>query len=495
MSDPLTRALTEPATRLVIVGGGASGLVAARDCARPGFDVTVLEGTERLGGAVSRIQVAGIPLDDGAESFATRGGHVAALIEELGLTHRLAQPNPSGAWLQLREGAVPLPADSLLGIPGSPLARDVVAAIGWPAAVRAYSDRLMPVMKIGHEQNLGALVRRRMGRVVLERLVEPVTNGVYSAEPDQLEVAAAAPGLNQALTRLGSLSGAVNEIRSGFKPGSAVGGLIGGMAGLIDALARDARNRGAEIRVGAQVVAIEPAAPVGPDEETNPECPALFSVLLEDGERLPADAVLLAVPAGSALRLLTTISHATRDLTALDWPEPTAVELATLVLDAPVLDAAPRGSGLLVAEEAVVQAKALTHASAKWAWLAELAAGRHVLRLSYGRPGRTDATAGLDNDAFRDLALREASVLLDVPLALSQVAGFARTRWINAVPHAVLGQRTRIRTVRERVATVDGLEVTGSWLAGTGLASVVPDAREAAERIRGLRWELVTKTN
>jgi oxygen-dependent protoporphyrinogen oxidase len=39
---------------------------------------------------------------------------------------------------------------------------------------------------------------------------------------------------------------------------------------------------------------------------------------------------------------------------------------------------------------------------------------------------------------------------------------------------------------------VEGLEVTGSWLAGTGLASVVPDAGKAAERIRALRWNTLT---
>ena len=83
------------------------------------------------------------------------------------------------------------------------------------------------------------------------------------------------------------------------------------------------------------------------------------------------------------------------------------------------LDAAPRGTGLLVAPGAPgIRAKALTHASAKWAWLAEKAGPhRHVLRLSYN-----DAPA----HGLEDVARTDAERLLGVPIAAAQVAGFAR---------------------------------------------------------------------
>ncbi|TAM70594.1 MAG: protoporphyrinogen oxidase [Microbacteriaceae bacterium] len=542
MSEPLDRALAEPDTRIAVIGGGVAGLVAARECARPGFRVMVLESSDRLGGTVARTTLAGVPIDTGAESFATRGGHVAALLTELGLGDEIESPNPAGAWLQLPDRAVPLPGGSLLGVPGSPLARDVIAAIGWRGAVRAYLDRLMPVMKIGHEQNFGRLVRRRMGAAVLDKLVAPVTTGVYSADPDELEVGAAAPGLNQALTRTGSLSGAVTELRTAAKPdagtassmagdkaGAAVAGLRGGIFRLIETLEADARARGAEVRTGVRVTAITRAADdadvatgVEPTDEIDVESTnaerdraAPWQVELAEGEVLAADVVLLATPAAEALELLRGASAGAADaadlgglavLADLDWPHGTPVELATLVLDAPALDAAPRGSGMLVAAGANVRAKALTHTTAKWPWLAERAVqgapGRHVVRLSYGRvgqgqdqgyPGQGAQTAELTDAEFRELALRDAAALLNIPLQASMLVGFARTRWVSALPHAVIGQRDRVAAVRSAVGAVDGLEVTGSWLAGTGLASVVPDAKEAAARIRGLRWRLLTE--
>ncbi|MDF2492560.1 MAG: protoporphyrinogen oxidase, partial [Microbacterium sp.] len=100
-----------------------------------------------------------------------------------------------------------------------------------------------------------------MGAKVLDRLVAPVTTGVYSARPDDIDVDIAAPGLNAALTRTGSLGGAVAELRGGRRvaPGGAVAGLDGGMSRLVDALHAKLADLGVEVRTGWPVTAIERA--------------------------------------------------------------------------------------------------------------------------------------------------------------------------------------------------------------------------------------------
>ncbi|HWD63184.1 MAG TPA: protoporphyrinogen oxidase [Humibacter sp.] len=525
MSGPaesdLARLVVENPTRVVVIGGGAAGLVAAREIARPGFEVTVVESRRELGGSVARHEVAGIRLDAGAESFATRGGHVAALLDELGLTDEVVAPLAAGAWLQLPGRAVPTPKAGILGIPSSPLAEDVIAAVGWGGAFRAYLDRLVPVLKIGRERNLGKLVRRRMGRAVLENLVAPVTTGVYSASPYDIDVTVAAPGLNEAMTKTGSLSGGVLTLRTAAKAGSAVGGIVGGMARLINALAEDAVARGAVMLTGVSVVALRPAGEVdaedapaadasveaqiaesidevfgADDGDAAPPRPGLWRVRLSDGGVLDADEVLLAVPADAALRLLGQASESLAPLGDLGWPQASSVDIVTLVVDDDRLDAAPRGTGMLVAEtvpEGEVAAKALTHVTAKWPWVAEqLPAGRHVLRLSYGRAGSPSPLKGLDAAGIRSRALADVSTLLNIPISESSVVASDVVRWVNSIPVAAEGERERIDAVRKAVEKVDGLEVTGSWIAGTGLASVVPDARKAAERIRALRWKMLT---
>jgi protoporphyrinogen/coproporphyrinogen III oxidase len=515
-------AIEAPATRIAVVGGGVSGLVVARECARPGFEVTVLEASGRVGGSVAPLELDGLTLDAGAESFATRGGYVAALLEDLDLTEEVVTPNPAGAWVRNGTRSVPLPKAGLLGIPSSPLASDVVAAIGWGGALRAYVDRLMPVLKIGQERRLGTLVRKRMGSKVLDELVAPVVTGVYSADPDDLDVDVVAPGLNAALTRLGSLSGAVGELRSSAKAGSAVQGIRGGMWRLPAALAADIVARGGAIRTDAAVVAVTPWVAPDPDElaaaaveealaglddDTAPgaaaedeiahvdERPARWTLRLADGSTLDADVLVVTAPADAALALLPGVDDGLAELASLDWPPASSVELVTLVLTDDRVGAAPVGTGVLVADggNSGVGAKAMTHSSAKWAWVAEAAGpSRHVVRLSYGRAGRPAESLALSDAELRERAVADAAALLNIPLAASDVSAFARTPWTNALPYATVGQRERIARVRDEVENIEGVEVTGSWLTGTGLASVIPDARRVAERARGLRWKSLT---
>ena len=416
----------------IVVGGGIAGLVMARDLVLGGLDVTLLEASDRLGGKIARHTVAGLDLDAGAESFATRRDTVASLVRQLGLEAAIVQPNPQGAWLQAADGrAFPLPKTGILGIPGTALEADVIAVVGFLAALRAQLDELMFGFAASKERNLGRLVRRRMGRRVLERLVAPVTLGIHSRHPDELDVDVVAPGLRAAMLATGSLSLGVRMLRDAAPAGTAVSGIVGGMFGLVEALTGDLERFGVTVRLGSAVAAVDAS-----------------TVTLVDGAILHADTVVLATP-----------------LVAAGVP---AIVLATLVVDAPGLDAAPRGTGVLVARDPVdtqLRAKALTHATAKWEWLAaQTASHRHVLRLSYdGAAAAETSDAGL-----REQALRDAGTLLGVPLAEASVVAFARVHW-----SAPAG----------RPEPIEGVTAIGEGVAGTGLAAVIAQVRMESGRL------------
>jgi len=398
----------------IVLGGGVAGLVAARRLARGGARVALLEPAERLGGQVAPLLIAGIALDAAAESYATRGGAVAALADELGLHGDLIVPSPSPAWLHRVDGsAVPLPAAGVLGIPGHPLAADVVRTIGRPAAWRAAIDGVLP-RRVGRDAaSLGELVRARMGRGVVEQLVGPVVRGVHSRDPDDLPVDAASPRLRAELAAHGSLARAVRALRAQAPAGSQVGSIRGGMHRLVAALAADCERLGVDVRTGVDLTDL--------DERS----------VRADGRRLE----------GTIVRAFAEPAEDRRRLT-----------LVTLIVDAPGLDDAPRGTGLLVAPGAPrVSARALTHLSAKWEWIAEALPGRHALRLSYdGEPSRPVETATND-----------AAVLLGTRIGL--VTDSAVRVWD--------------RGVRRSGADVVSI---GEGAAGTGLASVVAQAERAA---------------
>ncbi|MDR6866887.1 oxygen-dependent protoporphyrinogen oxidase [Microbacterium resistens] len=491
--------------RVAVIGGGIAGLVAAKECAAIGMPVTVFEAAAVPGGVVRRGEADGIVFDAGAESFATRGGHVRALLADLGIEGRIVDPAPGGAWLAgiPGVGAAPLPRGGILGIPENPFAEDVRRIIGWRGTWRAYLDRVRPPLTIGHDRSLGHLVRSRMGARVLDRLVAPVSTGVHSAHPDDIDIDAAAPGLNAALTRVGSLSGAVAELRAenaakagasaeAKRPGAAVQGIDGGMAVLVDALVDRLGTLGAEVRTDHPVTALERdgdawlvhtgagsaegagsvAGGGNPTDDTAPTA-----------ERF--DAVILAADEETARRLLAPHVSALDAIPAGPSPR---IEIVTLVLDAPALDAAPRGSGVLTVPGSHT-AKALTHGTAKWPWLRASAGGRHVVRVSFGAQGEEPATAALDDDAVAALALSEASALLGVALDPAALRGSFRARFAQSQPSASLGAADRRAAAGRVIAAVPGLAAAGAWLSGTGLAQVVPHARAEAERLRhALLW-------
>lgn len=406
----------------LVVGGGIGGLVAARRLALEGLSVTLFERSGTLGGQVARQHVGGADLDAAAESFATRGGAVVALLHELGLGDDIVTPRPSPAWLHRIDGtAVPLPATSVMGIPGNPLAPDVIRAIGRRGAWRAQLDLLLPAGRGADAASLGELVRVRMGSAVADGLVAPVVRGVHSTDVDALPVERAHPRLREELRQRGSLAAAVLALRASAPAGSQVAGIRGGMFRLVDALVADCLRRGVEIELGVD------AQIVGPDAVTV-------------GGRRRTGLVVPAQPAADPA--------ATREAT-----------LVTLVVEAPALDDAPRGTGVLVAQGAPgVRARALTHLSAKWSWVAEALPGRHALRLSYD---------GVPDDAVA-VAVADAGILLG--------------RKIDRVIDSSL--RTWVR--RSAVAAPQEGSV-GESAAGTGLASVIAHADRTA-REQAASW-------
>lgn len=152
-------------------------------------------------------------------------------------------------------------------------------------------------------------------------------------------------------------------------------------------------------------------------------------------EKLDADAVIIATPESAARKLLASAVPALATTEAASSPE---IEIVTLVLDAPELAAAPRGTGVLTVPGSHT-AKALTHSTAKWGWVRDAAGARQIVRVSFGAQGEPAATAGLDDAAAADLARREAAALLGVAIAPEAVIASHRGRFIQSQPASIIG--------------------------------------------------------
>ncbi|WP_019618030.1 protoporphyrinogen/coproporphyrinogen oxidase [Gulosibacter faecalis] len=419
-----------------VVGAGIAGLVAARRRALGGDRVRLLEATAAPGGMIGAAQLGDLTIDIGAEAFAVRGGAVARLVDELGLAGDVVTPRPLGSWGFHNGEAYAQPKGGLLGIPPGPDAEGLAAAVG-PEGVEAVRREAKLDPEVGADAtSLGALVRARFGTRILDRLVAPVTRGVYSLDPDDVRVDALLPDVLERMRAAGSLAAVIRERRAGATPGALVESIRGGMHRLVAALVVDCERLGVELETGVRVT---------------------------DLEALEGD-VIVTVPPSAAFPYLGDAAA----------PAPVPTEVVALLLDAPALDARPRGTGLLVAPGSPqVRVKALTHVTAKWEWLdAAAREGRHVVRLSYP----VDGAAPTDSTALAD-----AATLLGIELDAAQLLDSARHTWQMPAPPAGLdGAAARAELERRVSALPPHVRCTGTWIAGTGLASVVPAAERAA---------------
>ncbi|MBP1327025.1 oxygen-dependent protoporphyrinogen oxidase [Leucobacter exalbidus] len=475
----------------LVIGGGVAGLVTARDLARAGQRVGLVERGPRLGGRVRGSRLAGLPVELGAEAFATRTGDVHMLLAELGLGNHIVAPRRDPAWVITNQAAHPLPESGVLGIPARPLSAATIRAIGFAAACRVACEPWRPRSSHDPGASVASVTRDRLGVRALTQLVAPVTEGVYSASPETLPFAAQAE-LAAAYERSGSLVRAAREVRaSRLAAGGAVASLTGGMQGLIAALDADLRDLGVTVVTDAPVDSVAPAeasanalsgaasdAAAGVAASPGAEAPSRWRASWAGGSA-EAAAIVLAIAPREATRLLAQPGAAPTAPTVPTGPTapaaPTAeiaVETVTLVVDEAQLDQFPRGTGALIRPgHPRIAAKALTHATAKWAWLRDAApAGRHVLRLSYGTRGRSPATAPLNDVESAALALRDAGEVLGVPLAPASLVAHERARWV--IPGRA-----------DAPQLPPGLFCTGEAVAGTGLASVVPHARRTARDV------------
>jgi len=458
---------------LVVIGSGVAGLSAAYETRRRLGDavtITVVEAGDRIGGKLALHQVGGVTVDAGAESLLARRPEGVALLDELGLSDHVVHPAVEGASLWLDGVLRPLPRATLLGIPQDLTALAASGVLSVQGLLRVPLDRVLPATRFDAETDdvaIGSYVAARLGREVVDRLVEPLLGGVYAGHADQLSFAATLPQLARLAQIERSLLTAAEQAKqlSGRQTGPVFASLRGGLGRLPAVLAEAA---------AAQVLLNTPASAV---RRTSTGGWAVETRGASAARELLADAVVVATPAPAAAALLSTVSpRAAFDLGEIEYA---SVALATFVLPREAVTEPLVGTGFLVppAEDRVI--KAATFASQKWGWLTDDHPDQVVVRCSVGRFGET---AHLDRDDD-DLAwaawgeLAAATGLSDAPMATSV------TRWDDALPQYRVGHLHRVARIQETVGEHRGLAVCGAAFEGVGIPACIGSGQAAALQV------------
>lgn len=456
--------------RVVVIGGGIAGLAAAWELTQrlPGERVVVLDAADRPGGKLRLERVAGTLVDVGAESMLARRPEGLALVEEIGAGALLTHPVTTAAGVWSRGSLHPLPKGTLMGIPGDPVsARGLLTD---DEVARAADERPWPAGALEADVAVGDYVGARLGRAVVDRLVEPLLGGVYAGHADRLSLQACVPGLFEVARSGGSLTAAARAAAAaGTADTSPVfAGLVGGMGRLPELLCAGLRERGVQIRSGVIARELHARPRGGWAVVTGPR---------PDPQTIEADAVVLAVPAAPASRLLR--AHAPAAAEELAAVEYASMAIITLAVAKDGLGELP-GSGFLVPPVDGRGIKASTFTSAKWEWAASASDEAFFLRASVGR-AREEADLQRPDQDLVALAVREVGEALGRPL--TQVVDAHVKRWGGGLPQYAVGHVERIARVQAATQALPGLELAGAAYAGVGIPACIGSGRAAAAAV------------
>ena len=460
--------MTGARRRLVIVGGGISGLAAAWEASIGGtLDVTVLDdggaavvppsSRPDIGGKLRTSPVGGVATDEAADMFLARVPEGLALADELGLSDRLTAPVAGGAAIWMDGAAHPMPTGLVLGVPTDPHALGGSGLLEADDIQAVRSELVRTGRPVVEDRSIGSLIRER------------------------LSLAAAAPQLDVAARSGPSLTGALAATRRAAGPPSttpAFYGLPGGMTELVTTLRTALSTRGVRLRDAVRVESVERA---GGELRM-----VVASTRTGARAAIAADAVILAVPAAAAAALLartepTEPSHwagAPETAAVLGGFRSASVAMVRLAVRPDRVRAPAGRAGLLVPHRSGFATVAVSYASTKWAHLAE--DGLVRLRISVGHDDDPDSPR-LPEDELVTRVLDEARTLtgLDGP-----VEHHSLVRWHDAFPQYDVGHLDRCATVDAALAEeLPNVLVTGASYRGIGIPGCIRQGRRAAAAV------------
>lgn len=467
---------TSPTRRQVaVIGGGISGLAAAQRAREldPGATVTLWEASHRLGGVLKTEIEDDWLLEQSADNFITDPPAAIELCRRIGFEsellptddrHRAAYVVARGKLQKLPDGFTLLTAARLGPIVASPI-------LSWPGKLRLFAEALLPARRDDADESFASFGRRRLGREAFERLAQPLVSGIYTADPNKLSMRAALPRFVDMERRHGSL---YRGIRAGKKQsgkdhhhsGARYSLFVApkrGMQSLVEALAASLPQP--SIHLAQRVERLE-RLPTG-----------RWRLVIAGGEPQEADAVIVACASRHAASLLAPLDA---DLAA----ELAAIEYAGCVIAqigyrreqiAHPLDA----FGFVVPE---IERRPILSCSFTSVKFPHRAPAGHVLLRAFLGGACQPHLHELDDDAIRQLALRELAELLG---ARGEPALFRVVRWQQAMPQYHVGHAERVDRIFSQARRLPGLALCGNAYRGVGVPACIESGQAAAAAVIG----------
>ncbi len=459
---------------VAIVGGGITGLTAAyylqkaaREQDLP-LEIILIEGSPRLGGKIQTVLKDGFVIERGPDSFLERKVSAARLAKEVGMDHLLVNNSTGKSYVLVREKLFPMPKGSVMGIP-TKIRPFVTSGLFSPAGkARAAADFILPKSGVEGDQSLGQFFRRRLGDEVVENLIEPLLSGIYAGDIDRLSLMSTFPQFHQVEQEYRSLILGMNKTTPGPKmpkaasPGKSKGIFLTfktGLQSFVDCM--EEKLTDVQVMKGTKVGKIT-------KNDTS------YSLLLNNGEKITADSVVMAASHQTAAYLFDGYSF----IKSFNDMRSTSVATVALAFDASAVKQDIDGTGFVVSRNSDYTITACTWTHKKWPHTTP--EGKVLLRCYVGRAG-DEAVVDLSDDEIIHIVLEDLNKTMDI----DENPEFAIvSRWKNAMPQYTVGHKDRLREIQDHMdQELKGIFLAGSSYHGLGLPDCIDQGEEAVVQV------------
>lgn len=504
--------------RVVIIGGGISGLAAAhrlreRDSDANAVHLTLLEAKPNVGGIVQTEERDGFLLERGPDSFICEKPQALRLANSLGLQSHLIETNTNyrRSFIVRKGRLLPVPEGFQLMAPSRFWPFVTSNIFSWPGKARMALDLVLPRSRRNgnapgetEDESLANFVRRRLGSEALERMAQPMIGGIYTADPEKLSLRATMPRFlemereHRSLIRALRIQGKMSRSAQAERRRNTASGISGaryslflsfdrGMQLLMDKLAerisQQTAGAGGRSAGQGQTQPVDKRAQEVIQLNTRVESLRLirsaersrWQIITDRGKEITADAICLALPAYASAKLLRSIDALLADeLHGISYASSATLSLAYKREDVShPLD----GFGFVVPFLENRSLIACTFSSVKFSGRAP--EGHVLLRAFIGGALQPELleldeeklTARIRDD-LRELMGIEAAPLFSV-----------LSRWEGSMPQYDVGHLNRVRRINQRVAQLPGLALAGNAYGGPGLPDCIRSGEDAADRL------------
>jgi oxygen-dependent protoporphyrinogen oxidase len=458
-----------PVGRVVIVGGGISGISTAYYLAKAGVPSTIVESRPRLGGVIETDRVEGCLLEAGPDSFLAAKPAALELIKELGLGDQVIGSNDHLRVTFVRKNGrlVPLPDGLMMMVPTKIMPLVTTPLVGWGTKFRMGLEWFRAPEPKPEDESVADFIQEHYGREAVDYLAEPLLSGIYGGDPARLSVRSVLPRFVDLATQYGSLTRGVLASRAKAPkpqgpPAPLFRTLKGGLTQMVDAAIATFGDKVDVLQTRAE--SIERS-----DNGFRVRTSAFW---------LEAQHLVLACEAHSAGPLAAPLDPRLSELLG-EIGYGSSITVAVGYDAADFKGRPPVGFGFLVPRKERRKLAACTWIGTKFPF--RVPEGKVVARCFIGG---AEAVASM-NDSAADIAAEAAAELRDIA-GVSATPKFTRVyKWPRAMAQYPVGHPKRLAEIETRTAAIAGLHLAGNAYEGIGIPDCIRMGKRAADKILG----------